>query len=109
MAVGIQFDTLDYAKKLETAGVPLGQAEVQAKALGEALSRSIAFPGDLIVLENNLSTRMATSQARLETKIETVMTELKLELGGKVETLKWMFGVLVALNVGIFIRLLMVH
>jgi hypothetical protein len=109
MAIGIQFDTLDYAKKLETAGVPLGQAEVQAKALGDALSRSIAFPGDLVALENNLSTKMTTSETRLETKIETVKTELKLELGGKIETLKWMAGVLVALNVGILIRMLMVH
>ena len=34
---------------------------------------------------------------------------VKLELGGKIETLKWMFGVLVALDVGIMIRLLYIH
>lgn len=101
----MQFDTLDYAKKLEIAGVPAPQAEAQATALGEVLARAVAFPGDLVMLERDLSTKLAAVEARLESKFEAV----KLELGGKMETLKWMFGVLVALNVGILIRLLFVH
>src|SRR5207244_764496 len=103
MAAVMQFDTLDYAKKLETAGVPSPQAEAQAKALGEALGRAVAFPGDLVTLENNLVSKLGMVESRLDTKIETVKNELRLELGGKIETLKWMFGVLVALNVGILI------
>ena len=105
----MQFDTLDYAKRLETVGVPAPQAEAQAKALGDALGKAVAFPGDLVTLENNLTLKLTTAEARLETKIDTTKTELKLELGGKIETLKWMFGVLVALNVGIMIRLLYIH
>ena len=112
----MQFDTLDYAKKLESAGVPSPQAEAQAKALGEALGRAVAFPGDLVTLEKSLTSKLATFESRLDTKIdslntkiETVKNELKLELGGKIETLKWMFGALVALNVGILIRLLAIH
>ena len=123
----MQFDTLDYAKKLETAGVPGPQAEAQAKALGEALGRAVAFPGDLVTLEKGLTSKLAAVESRLHTKIdtlkndinakidtldikiETVKNELKLELGGKIETLKWMFGALVALNVGILIRLLAIH
>src|SRR5213078_4507309 len=102
MATTLQLDTLEYAKKLKTAGVPAEQAEAQATALGDALAQSVAFRGDLVSLENNLSTKMAhlesrleskieSVESRLETKIETVKTELKLELGGKIETLKWMF------------------
>lgn len=123
----MQFDTLDYAKRLETVGVPAPQAEAQAKALGDALGKAVAFPGDLVTLENNLALKLATVEARLGTRIDTTRkeletridttrrelestkTELKLELGGKIETLKWMFGVLVALNVGIMIRLLYIH
>lgn len=105
----MQFDTLDYAKRLETVGVPALQAEAQAKALGDALGRAVAFPGDLVTLENNLTLKLTTAETRLETKIDTVRTELKLELGGKIETLKWMFGVLVALNAGILVRLLSIH
>jgi hypothetical protein len=112
----MQFDTLDYARKLETAGVPGAQAEAQARALGEVLGRAVAFPGDLVTLENNLTAKLAMVESRLDskidelgTRIETVKNELRLELGGKIETLKWMFGVLVALNVGILIRLLAIH
>ena len=127
MPAAMQFDTLDYAKKLESAGVPAPQAEAQAKALGDVLARAIAFPADLVTLESNLTAKLAALEARLDTKIEAisttldakiealdakieaVRTELRLELGGKIETLKWMFGVLVALNVGILVRLLFVH
>ena len=138
----MQFDTLDYAKRLENVGVPSPQAEAHAKALGDALARAVASPGDLVTLENNLvskitatetrldtkitateasldtkitatevrlDTKITAAEARLDTKIDTVKNELKLELGGKIETLKWMFGVLVALNVGILIRVLSIN
>ena len=89
---------------------------MQARALGDALAQSVVFPRDLMTLEDNLSSKMASLESRLEARIETGRLELggkietlKFELGGKIETLKWMFGVLVALNVGIFIRLLLVH
>ena len=111
MAAAVQFDTLDYAKKLEAAGVPLGQAEAHAKALGEALSKHVAFPGDLVALENRLLAKMTALEAGLEAKIESVRLELervRLELSGKIETLKWMFGALVALNIAILARLLIV-
>jgi len=105
----MQFDTLDYAKRLQTVGVPTSQAEAQAKALGDALGKAVAFPGDLVTLENNLALKLTTVETRLETRIDTAKTELKLELGGRIETLKWMFGALVALNVGILVRLLYIH
>ena len=138
MATTLQLDTLEYAKKLKTAGVPAEQAEAHAAALRDALAHSVAFRGDLVSLENNLSTKMANMESRLESKIEGVESRLgseiegvesrlgsriegvesrldskieavKLELTGRIDTLRWMFGVLVALNGGILIRLLVVH
>ena len=119
MSVAIPFDTLDYARKLETAGVPAAQAELQATALGEALARAVAAPADLIALESRMATRSDSLASRidlLDAKIESVENELKLELGGRidrlaasVDTLKWMFGSIVALNIGMLVRLLMMR
>jgi hypothetical protein len=145
VAVAIPFDTLDYARKLETAGVPAAQAELQAMALGDALAKAVAAPADLVGLESRLvasiesldaklSTRIDSLEAKLSarsdslaakidtvrnelnTRIETVKNELRLELGGKidrlagtVDTMKWMFGFVVALNIGILIRLLIIR
>ncbi len=36
----VTFDTLKFAKRLETAGVPIPQAEAEALALQDALSES---------------------------------------------------------------------
>ncbi|MDQ2916674.1 MAG: hypothetical protein M3R40_05875 [Pseudomonadota bacterium] len=119
----VRFDTLDYAQKLETAGVPPEQAAVQAKALGEALTGTDAFRDDLAKLESSLDRKFAKVDARFETidarlvnmesrfntKIDTLGNELTLLFGGKLETLKWMFGVLVALNGAMFVQLFFKH
>jgi tetrahydromethanopterin S-methyltransferase subunit G len=152
VAVAIPFDTLDYARKLETAGVPAAQAELQATALGDALAKAVAAPGDLVGLEsrlvssiesldtklsvkidsleakmsaridsldakietvrNELSSRIETVRTELITKVDTVKNELRLELGGQIERLagtvdsmKWMFGFVAVMNIGILIRL----
>jgi len=134
------FDTLDYARKLEAAGVPVAQAEVQARALNEALLGSVATKLDIANLERRIDGRFAEVDARfaqvdarfgqiderfkqvdarfeqvdarfvdlesrLSTRMETVKTELKLDLGGRIQTLRWMLGVLVAMNATIIARL----
>ena len=123
MPVAIPFDTLDYARKLETAGVPAAQAELQATALGEALAKAVAGPQDLVALESRLSARIDLLDAKIETvsnqltaKIESVANELRLELGARidrlvatVDTLKWMFGFIAALNIGMLVRLLLLR
>jgi hypothetical protein len=38
-----------------------------------------------------------------------VKNELELHFGGKLETLKWMFGVLVAMNAAVIVQLLLKH
>jgi hypothetical protein len=114
--VAIPFDTLDYARKLEVAGVPTAQAELQATALGEALAKAVAAPADLAALttkvegfRDELTMRVDNLRSELTAKIEnvyreltakienlrnemmakfeSVQTELRLELGGKIDRL----------------------
>jgi hypothetical protein len=114
--VAIPFDTLDYARKLEVAGVPTAQAELQATALGEALAKAVAASADLAALttkvegfRDELTMRVDNLRSELTAKIEnvhreltakienlrnemmakfeSVQTELRLELGGKIDRL----------------------
>src|SRR5438105_2642985 len=97
MPTAIPFDTLDYARKLETAGVPAAQAEAQAKALGEVLMKSVASPTDLVVLENNLTTKVASLESRLDAKfaalearpdrLEARIESVRNELGAQIAKL----------------------
>ncbi len=134
MPAAVPFDTLDYARKLQTAGVPVEQAELQATALSEALAGSVASRNDLAGLESRLDGKFANFENRidvkfanlesnlderfanvdirfagLESRIELKFANLEVKVGGKIETLKWMFGVLVALNGAVFIQLLLKH
>jgi hypothetical protein len=137
----LPFDTLDYARKLEAAGVPSAQAELQARALNDAIVTSVASRDDLTRLEGrldgkfesldaklenleirldakfanvdakfaNVDLRLVNLESRLNTRIDTVNNELKLEFGGKIETLKWMFATLVVLNGAMLVQLFLRH
>lgn len=48
MSSTITFDTLAYAKKLKAAGVPEGQAEIQAEALREIVNTDLVTKKDLM-------------------------------------------------------------
>ena len=156
MPAALPFDTLDYARKLEAAGVPSEQAELQARALNDALASSVASRDDLTNLENNLDGKFAHIESRvdarfvnlesrldarfanvdarfenvdarlaslesrfnakvdnlessLNAKIANLKNELQLELRGKIEILKWMFGTLVVLNGAMLVQLLLRH
>src|SRR5438067_13182387 len=50
----------------KTAGVPVAQAEAQAKALGAVLTNTVASPGDLVAVESNLATRIDSLESRLD-------------------------------------------
>lgn len=93
----IPFDTLDYAKKLETAGVPLSQAEQQAKLLADVLGKSVASPSDLSSIERSLIAKIEASELKVEGRLNT--------LAGEVNLTKWMLGTLIALNVAILLKL----
>jgi tetrahydromethanopterin S-methyltransferase subunit G len=140
MATASPLDTLDYAKKLEAAGVPKAQAELQASALNDALASSAASSSDLSNLEQAIDGRFASLQAKidarfqqvdarfdnvdarfdnvdarfdhvdlklahLESRVEASIGSVELKLGGKIETLQWMFGVIVAMNAAVLVQL----
>ncbi len=67
----ISIDTLSYAKRLESAGVPSEQAEAHAMALSDILVTRAASKADVVSLEKNLILLMAQH---------------------KIEILKWIFA-----------------
>jgi hypothetical protein len=119
----LPFDTLDYVRKLEAAGVSPAEAEVHARALNDALAGSVASKADISNLDvkidavesrlksgiSNLELKIDALESRLSSRIDVVKNELELHFGGKLETLKWMFGVLVAMNAAVIVQLLLKH
>ena len=69
MAAAFPLDTLDYARKLEAAGVPQAQAELQARALNDALASSVASRADLSNLEQAIDGKLASLQAKMACRI----------------------------------------
>lgn len=111
MGMFIAFDTLDYAKKLEKAGVPLLQAEQQSMVLAEVLGRAIASLNDFAALDQSLNSKIESTALKLERKINS--TELKLEgkidrfdikLGSEINHFKWMLGALMAINIAVALK-----
>lgn len=70
------FDTLDYAKKLEAAGVPVRQAELQSQLLADVISDSVALPADIERIQAVLSENMVISELKLSQKIEASESRL---------------------------------
>jgi hypothetical protein len=64
----ISLDTLSYAKRLESAGVPAGQAEAHAMALADILVTQAASKSDLAAFEERL--RLFINQQLAEQKAE---------------------------------------
>ncbi len=82
----ITFDTLKFAKKLETAGMPVHQAEAEAQALQDALS------------ESELAGKQDISELRYE------LREIKTELNGKLALVQWMLAAVLALAIANFAK-----
>jgi hypothetical protein len=74
-------DTLEYANRLEAAGVDRKQAEAHAKAIRDTLAPQLATKADLALLEQKLDSKIDTAVARLEAKIDA--------LGAHFEMLLW--------------------
>ncbi len=101
MSMAVTFDTLDYAKKLEGAGVPAAQAEQQTKILAEVLGRTVALPSDLASLERNLTSKAQADKAELKNDLALFGQKLT----GDINLTKWMLGSLMAVNVAIALKL----
>ena len=87
----LTFDTLKFANRLKTAGVPAIQAEAEADALAEAFKTNLselATKADLRELE-----------LRITSRFDNRLADLKFEL------LKWLIGLAIA-QVGLLVGLL---
>jgi flagellar capping protein FliD len=139
MAATLPFDTLDYARKLQTAGVAAPQAEAQARALADAWSQAVASPDDIRSLERKMDSRFTeidsrftqidprftqidsrftqidsrftrmesrfeAMEARMDSRFATMGASVE-SLRASVDTLKWVFGLVAAMNLAIFVRL----
>lgn len=111
--MSIPFDTLEYAKNLEAAGVPCAQAQQQSQLLADLLGKVAASPGDLQSFERSLSSRIEAWETRLGANMENFQDE---PLGPKVgfdglqrglTHCKWMLVMLLVLNSSIFLKLLL--
>ena len=71
------FDTHEYIKELQNAGVPLTQAEAHSKALKRVFDlEELATKQDLQELQEGLNTEMSHLETRLNTKIDSAIISL---------------------------------
>ena len=90
MHMPIQFDTLDYAKRLASAGVPTQQAEAHAAALGDVLGSAVVVHGELAALERNLLGEIKLVSHNVDTKVgalEVKIDALELRLDTRIDAL----------------------
>ena len=100
------FDTLKFVRRLEEAGVPLKQAEVQAEVLTEAFNVNL----ESLVTKDYLAARFAEQKSDMETKFEQVnvrfaeqqsymdtrFAERKADTDTNFRVMFWLQGILVA-------------
>ncbi|MDQ1923928.1 hypothetical protein [Massilia pseudoviolaceinigra] len=75
----IEFDPIDYAQQLESAGVARNQADVHAKALNEVASEGVST-SDRLQMKNDLQCDIHQSEERLTAQIDLAKTKLGAEL-----------------------------
>ena len=91
MHMPIQFDTLDYAKRLASAGVPTQQAEAHAAALGDVLGSAVVVHGELAALERNLLGEIKLVAQSVDTRVgalDVKIDALELKLDSRIDTLE---------------------
>jgi len=81
----VPFDTLRYAKRLQSANVPPEQAAIQAEALQETLGQAfqtaeIATRSDI----ERLDTKIDTQGKSLHAKIEAESNKIIIRIGGMI-------------------------
>lgn len=119
--MSITFDTLDYARKLESVGVPIAQAELQSKFLAEVLEKSFASQSGMASLNQGLNAKIDSVDRSLITKIDAFGLALesridKLENGlnakigllcSEVKLVKGMLGILLVINIAVALKTFM--
>jgi hypothetical protein len=82
----ISLDALSYAKRLESSGVPVEQAEAHALALADVLVTQAASKADLAALGERLERFVKEQIAILRAEMRAEMQQQKVEI------LKWVFA-----------------
>lgn len=104
----LKFDLLEYRSELEAAGVPPIQAQVHAKALGQALA-GVPCVRDLekmhAQLRDFVTMKIDALRSELMGRIDNVRAEIQ-SLKYELLIHRWMFGVVVAMQ-GITIGMVM--
>lgn len=119
MAHSVAFDTLAYAKKLESCGIAVKQAEAHAEALADVLVVNFTSKKDLETNYNKLLNKIDHVEAsllskidRLDNKIDNTVVQLDNKIDNievnlkqniqqtvnhvKIEIIKWVIGLLFA-------------
>lgn len=121
MHMPIQFDTLDYAKRLASSGVPTMQAEAHAAALGDVLGSSVVVHGELATVERNVLGEIKLVEQKLksleqkidsrfdagEQKIDARLERMDLRHGADMKHVYWMMSTLILLNLGILSKVML--
>jgi hypothetical protein len=74
------FDPLDYARQLESAGVPKSQAEVHARTLAHVVNDCVAVPADLVSMKRELTHQISETETRLRAEIGESEARLRAEI-----------------------------
>lgn len=111
------FDTLKFANTLKDAGVPPQQAEAEARAFAEVIQlnlKDLANKDDLAALGKDLKQETKDAEQRLNSKIDSSVADLKLQLAqvrNEQVIVRWMLGATfggVLLVLGLLARLFVV-
>ncbi len=86
----IAFDPLEYARALESSGVPREQAEVHAKAMTQVFVHNM----DALVTRDYLDTRFAEFATRLEARIDAKMERRFAEMEVRFARVNVLLGVI---------------
>jgi len=87
------FDTLRYANRLKTAGVPDKQAEAESEALSEVLEinlKELATRQDIVELRKDMEQVELRLNARMDAQRENLRREIS---DSKAELIRWVVGV----------------
>jgi hypothetical protein len=89
----LTFDTLKYANRLKSAGVPDKQAEAEAEALSEVLEinlKELSTQQDIAGLRKDMEQMETRLNARLDAQRENLRSEIS---DSKAELIRWVVGV----------------
>jgi hypothetical protein len=112
MTMPIQFDTLEYARRLAEAGIPEAQADAHAQALSDVLANAIVVPGDLLLLKTDLVARMDILRHDVDAKLMAFREEFRLKLEAlearihaRLDKLGWLVAASLIMNAAILVKL----